>query len=107
ESVRFGTALHPRARFCTEVLNDDFLDVSVLFVQLPDRDQTIDALLERLTDSDKNPGGKSDRKLTGLANHPQPYGGQLIGCGKVRHTPFGKPGADVFQHQAEAGRSEE
>src|SRR5438876_5670154 len=72
EGVRFGKALHPRARFCTEVLNDDFLDVSVLFVQLPDCDQTIDALLERLTDSDKNPGGKSDRKLTGFPNHPQP-----------------------------------
>ena len=60
EGIRFVTALHPRARFCAEILNDNFLDVSVLFVQLPDRDQAVDPLLGCFTDSDQNSSGKSD-----------------------------------------------
>src|SRR5215831_11316995 len=98
----FRVAFHPRIPFRPEVLDDHFLNVPVMCVHISDSRQAVDALLKRLPDPDENSGREGDGKLTRFTNHPQSYGGVLIWSGKVRHSAFSEPGADVLEHQSKA-----
>ena len=42
ERVGFGRGRHPGVGLGTEILNDDFLDMAILLVDLPDRDEAVD-----------------------------------------------------------------
>jgi len=48
---RFGASPASEYRLHPEVLDDDFLDVAIALVEISDREQGIDSVFARLTDS--------------------------------------------------------
>src|SRR5262250_669879 len=93
---------HGNARLAAEVLDDDFLDVPVLLVEIPNRDERLDPLGCRLADPDQDAGREGDRELAGQRNGAKAPGGYLVRCAVV-----GQPGTEQalrerLEHDAHA-----
>src|SRR5205814_5949988 len=101
--IGFGTTLHASAGLRAKILDDDLLDMSVLLVQVTNRNQAVNAFFGCLADPDKNSSREGNRKLAGFANHTQTDGGMLVGSREVRHSLPRQPGADILEHQAKTG----
>ena len=91
--IGFVEAGHSGVRLRAKVLNDDFLNVSELFVQIANRNQAVHAFFESFADADQNPRRERDRKLTRFANHAQPDRRMFVGGREMRHSPLREPGA--------------
>ena len=86
-----------------EILDDDFLDVAVRFVQVADRLQRLDALLARLADADQDAGGERHLQLAGQPDRLQPHRRMLVGRAEMHAALLAQPLAGRFQHDALAG----
>src|SRR3989442_755991 len=58
-----GRLPHRDPRLGAEVLDDDLLDVAVLFVEVADRDERVDPLASRLADADEQAGRERNAEL--------------------------------------------
>src|SRR5438128_8132552 len=63
-----GRLPHRDPRLGAEVLDDDLLDVAVLFVEVADRDERVDPLASRLADADEQAGRARNAELPGDPN---------------------------------------
>src|SRR6516164_10651612 len=70
--IRFGTTRHPGSLLGSEILNDDLLDMPVAFMQVPDRDQSIDPLFGCFADPNQNSRRERYGELPGFTKHTQP-----------------------------------
>src|SRR5439155_6032960 len=68
---RLRRVAHRDARLGAEVLDDDFLDVTVALVQIADGGERVDALGGRLADPDQDPGRERDCELAGESDRAQ------------------------------------
>src|SRR2546429_4386594 len=73
---------HRNLRLCAKVLHDHFLNVTVLFMHLADRQQRVDPFLHRFADPDQN-AGREDRKSTRL-NSSHGYISYAVFCLKKK-----------------------
>ena len=71
---------HAGAGLGTKVLNDELLDVAVLLVQFPNREQRGDALATRLADADQNAGGVRNAQLARTAQRLRQPGALSGAC---------------------------
>ena len=62
-------ASHWNMRFGAKILDDYLLDVTISILQLPNRQQGINSLVERFTDPDQNPGREWDSQAACLFDH--------------------------------------
>ena len=69
DGVGLCATCHSRAGFCAEILNDDFLNMTVGFVEISNRKQAVNALFASFTDSDQDARRERNRKLARLADH--------------------------------------
>src|SRR6202789_4445887 len=95
-----GVIRHLGAGLGAKVLNDDFLQVPILFVQGPQLEQSGEALTARFADADENAGGKRNRRFAGSANDFETLGGMLIRRAEMRAATRAKPLRRTLQHQA-------
>src|SRR5215469_15014519 len=66
--VRFGRLSHRNIRLGAKVLEDDFLDVSVLLMQALNSEQCIHPLLVSFADANQNPRGERNPQLACVCN---------------------------------------
>jgi len=76
--VGLGGLGHPRARLGAEVLDDDFLDVAVLPMQVAQRQDRLDPLFPRLANTDQDAGGERNLLFAGKPDGFQPPGWILV-----------------------------
>src|SRR5438552_12842508 len=82
--VRLRRGGHARAWLCAEILDDDFLDVTVALVQLAQGEQRLDALAAGLADADQDAGGERYRHLAGRGDAVEPARRLLVGRAEMR-----------------------
>jgi hypothetical protein len=102
--IGFIRVRHPRVRLGAEVLDDDLLDVPVLFMQFAKREQRVQPFFSCFTDADENAGGKGHARFAGQADGFKPYSGMFIGRAEMYATTFAKARRNVFEHDALRGR---
>ncbi|MNR05860.1 hypothetical protein D3C85_1219090 [compost metagenome] len=66
-NVRLWGIGHPGARLGTEVLDDEFLQVPMILVQVTQGQQGIDTLGPGFADADQDAGGDGNGQLAGMA----------------------------------------
>ena len=74
-----GRAGHFGAGLALEILDDEFLQMPVLVMNLPQREQRIDALPAGFADADQQPRGHRDPKFAGGAQRRESHGRRLVG----------------------------
>ena len=101
----FGLAgtRHRRTGFGAEILDDDFLDVTVAQVQFAQGQQRIEALFAGLADADQDAAGERHRQLAGQANRFKPHCGMLVRRAVMRPAAFGQARRRALQHDALRG----
>ena len=87
-----------------EVLDDHFLDVTVLPVQVGDGTKGIEPFLARLADADENAGGERHLEFAGQTDRLQSHRRMLVGRAKMHAALLAQPLAGRFQHDALARR---
>src|ERR1700678_36415 len=95
-----GVIRHLGAGLGAKVLNDDFLQVPILFVQGPQLEQSGEALTARFADADENAGGKRNRRFAGGANDFETPGGIVYRASEMEAPTARKPARPTLQHQA-------
>ena len=86
-----------------EVLNDDLLDMAIPAVQVGDRGEGVDGLLERLADADEEAAREGDAELPGPLRHGDPNGRALV-WRPVVHLPWlAESLAHRLEHEAHGG----
>src|SRR5260370_42430838 len=88
--------------FGAEILNDDFLDVAVFFVERSNRKERVDAFVHGLADADEYAGREGHGELPCFLDGAEAKGRYLIGSFGVRQTIAHQTRAEVFEHQAGA-----
>jgi len=101
---RLGRVGHPGLGLGPEVLDDDFLDVAVLVVQVPHREQGVDPFLAGLADADQDPRGEGHPCLTGQPERLQPAVRHLVGAAVVGLALLVQPHGHALQHDAHRRR---
>ena len=91
---------HPRSWLRPEILDDDFLDMPVLALDIGDREQRIEAFEPRLSDTDKDARGEGNGELARLSDRREPRFGPLVGRTEMRPATTGEAGRQAFQHDA-------
>ena len=100
-SCRGGRRLrHARAGLGPEILDDDFLDVPVSFVQIADRQQRLHALGPRLADADQDAGGERHALLAGEPDGFEPHRRVLVGRSEMRAAALAQASRYALQHDA-------
>ena len=87
-----------------EVLDDDFLDMTMGGVQIPDRLQRVDPLVACLADADQDAGCERNLQFAGQTQGFQPDCGMFVGRTVVNAALPAEPLAGGLQHDALAGR---
>ncbi len=95
-----NAALQRRSRFGAEVLDDDFLNVTVGVMEIAQGEQRIQALLARLADPDQDAAGERDCELSGHTDHVQTHGGNLVRRAVMHLARSAQPVRRRFQHEA-------
>ena len=90
--------LHARAGLGPEILDDDFLDMTVRVVQVAQRKQRVDALLARFADADQNPRRERHAALAGQTHGFEARGGNLVGRAEMGAAFLTKAIRDALQH---------
>ncbi len=101
---RLGFRRQFRVRLGPEILNDDFLDMSVAGVKIGNGNQTVETLGAGFSDADQDSGGEGDRQFAGHANIFEPDGGMFVGRAVMHLSFFAQPCARGLQHDALAHR---
>ena len=70
---------HRRSRLGPKILDDHFLDVTILFVKTADRQQGIDALLHCLANPDQDSRGEWNPPPPGIFNDTEALRRHLVG----------------------------
>ena len=91
---------HAGSRLRLEVLDDQFLDMTMNFVQIADRQQGVDPLHPRFTDTDQQPSGEGNTLLPCETEGFKARGRVLVGGPEVRPAAQAKSLAGAFQHQS-------
>src|SRR6266478_2428570 len=94
---------HGNFRLGAKILDDHFLDVTVFFVQRSNGEERFDALLHGFADADQDPGGKRDGELARFFDGAEAQRGNFVRSLGVGQAVTHQAGADVFEHQADAG----
>ncbi len=87
-----------------EVLDDDFLYVPELPMQIADGDERLEPLGPRLPDADQNAGGERNTQFARQPQRLEARLGRLVGRAVMNAARFAKPCAQRFQHDSLAGR---
>ncbi len=103
--ARLRGVRHFRVRLRPEVLDDDFLKVSVPLVQFSQRQQRFDALPAGFADADEDAGGEGDFGDPRLPDRFETSFGVLVRRAVVRPSFFTQPPGRTFQHQALRNRN--
>ena len=83
---RFGMFRHPRARLGPEILDDDFLNMAILAMQVADGDQRVDLFVAGFADADQQPGGERHFGAARLRDRGQAARGLLVGRPEMRRA---------------------
>jgi hypothetical protein len=86
---RLRRVSHARTGLGAEVLDDDFLNVTVAFVDVADRQQGLDAFQPRLADADQEPGGERHTGTPRGFDGGEAHGGRLVRRPEVRAAAVG------------------
>ena len=95
---RLGRIGHPRAPLRPEVLDDDFLDMPVLALEIGDGEQRVEPFRPGLADADQDAGRKGNGELAGLTQSRQPRLRPLVGRAEMGAPAPGEPGREAFEH---------
>ena len=97
--LRIRDGAHLGVGLGAEVLHDHFLDAAVLARDLPDREDRVGPLGQRLADPDQDARGERDAAPAGILQNPQAHGRVLVRAAEVRPAPLGKQAlGGGFQH---------
>src|SRR5229473_574077 len=94
---------HGNFRLGAEILDDDFLDVAIFFVERSNRQERVDALFHGFADADQDAGGKRDGELPRFFDGAKAQGGDFVWRLGMRQAIAHQARADVFEHEADAG----
>ena len=94
---------HRSSALGAEILHDHFLDVSVLFMQVANRDQRIDALFQSLANANQNASGEWNLLPSGIFDDTKTLRRFFIGSVIVGGIFPEQPRACRFQHEPQAG----
>ena len=97
---RFGMFGHPRARLGPEILDDDFLNMAILAMQVADGDQRVDLFVAGFADADQQPGGERHFGAARLRDRGQTTRRLLVGRAEMRAATRAQPICAAFQHDA-------
>ena len=95
-----GRAGHPGLRLGPEVLDDDFLDVAVLVVQVAHGEQGVDPFLAGFADPDQNARSEGHARFAGQPQRLEPAFGHLVRATVVRLTLLVEPHGNALEHDA-------
>ena len=90
---------HAGSRFRPEILDDDFLDVSITVVERAQSKQRVDPFLARLSDADQNARGERHALLAGGTDAREPPARVLIGRAVMGAAARAQPLRHGFEHQ--------
>ena len=96
--IRFGSIRHLGIWLGTEILNNNFLQMSVRKVQIAQCEQRFHALATRFADADQNSRRQGNARLASLFNCRQAKRRILIGRTIMRHAFFGQSRRRRLQH---------
>ena len=99
-----GRAGHPGLRLGPEVLDDDFLDVAVLVVQVAHGKQGVDPFLAGLADPDQDARSEGHARFAREPQGLEPSLRHLVRATVVRLTLLVEPHGNALEHDAH-GRS--
>src|SRR3989454_11838898 len=99
---RLGGAPHRNARPRADVLDDDFLEVTVPLLEVANRRERVHPLARCLTDADENACRERDRELARERDRAQAPRRPLVGGTVVRQAGAEQPLRDGLEHQAHA-----
>src|ERR1700728_3026699 len=94
-----GVTRHLGAGLSAKVLNDDFLEVSISFVQSSELEQSGEALPAGFADADEDAGRERNGRFAGSANDFETHGGMLIRRAEMRTAARAKSFRRTLQHQ--------
>ena len=94
---------HGNFRLGAEILNDDFLDVAVFFMERSNRKERVDAFFHSFADANQDSSGERDGEPPCFFDGAEAQRGHLVWGFGVRKAIAHQAQADVFEHQAEAG----
>ena len=95
---------HLRVRLGAEVLDDDLLHRARRVVDVPERQQRLEALPPRLADADQDAGGERHLRLAREPDGLEAARRQLVRRAVMRHALFTEPVRGALQHDAHRGR---
>src|SRR5437667_4273571 len=94
---------HGDIRLGAKILNDDFQNVAVVFVERSNGEERVDALFHRFADTDEDAGSESETELSGFFDGAEAKRGDFVRRFGMRKAVAHQSRADVFEHQANAG----
>ena len=100
-----GAVAHRNGGFHPEILHDDFLNVAVARVQVPDCKQSVDPIFHALADSDQQAGSEGNAEPACVFDGAQPLGRLLVGSLVVRGPGAKQAGVQALEHQPHARRN--
>jgi hypothetical protein len=68
--------------------------------EVPDREQRIRSLTERLADPHQDSRGERDREPSGVLDRAEAHGGDLVGGAVMRQALLGEPLRPLLEHQS-------
>ena len=101
---RLGGLGHQGARLGPEVLNDDLLDMVVLFVHGANCEQRLDPFTPRLADADEDAGGEGHRRLACRAQGLDASLRPLVGRAEVGATLLAEALGEGLHHDPRRDR---
>ena len=97
---RFGMVGHPRAGLGPEILDDDFLNMAILVMQVADGDQRFDLFVAGFADADQQAGCERHFGAARLGDRGQTARRLLVGRPEMRAAARAQPIGAAFQHDA-------
>ena len=101
---RLGMGRHFRAWLGAEILDDDFLDMTVTQMQIADRDQGLDPLGPGFADANQQPRGEWHGRPARCFDRREADVGLLVGRSKMGPPALAQPFRCRLKHQPHGGR---
>ncbi len=101
---RLGCSRHARIGLGAEILDDDFLQMAMIAMQVTQRQQRLDPFGPCLADADQDAAGEWHLGLAGGLDRRQPQRRHLVRGAEVGPAAFAQPRRRGLQHDAHGDR---